>query len=120
VRRLRGALLRRRCGEWLLCVDEVVAVKAQRVDEQNRAVASGLSRRSVEPSVEEVDALVEATRRQRTRRYDELTEMEQKIFVSVEREGMTPSELADFPDFPKASTIRTHLQRARAKRGNQS
>ncbi len=74
----------------------------------------------MEPTVEEVDALVEATRRQRTRRYDELTEMEQKVYVSVEREGMTPSELADFPDFPSASTIRTHLQRARRKRRTQS
>lgn len=44
-----------------------------------------------------------------------LTEAEREVFVSVDLEGLSPSELASFTDWD-ASTIRTILSRARRKR----
>ncbi|DAC85287.1 hypothetical protein QIT48_gp09 [Haloterrigena jeotgali icosahedral virus 1] len=44
-----------------------------------------------------------------------LTDAEREVFVSVDLEGLSPSELASFTKW-EASTIRTILSRARRKR----
>lgn len=93
-------------------------MRAKDVEARNREVAETLPQRLFEPDADEVGALAGAADRAREREFPELTEMERKVFVSVEMEGVSPAELAQFRDFPSASTIRTHLRRARRKRGD--